>query len=74
MVHDLAATPSEEQPRVVCYELLHTIGEGTFAKVKLARHILTGIEVAVKIIRWERSHRPFREVQSMKTLNHPNIV
>uniref|UniRef100_A0A8C6WSH8 non-specific serine/threonine protein kinase n=1 Tax=Neogobius melanostomus TaxID=47308 RepID=A0A8C6WSH8_9GOBI len=45
-----------------------TIGKGNFAKVKLARHILTGREV--------RRHNPglFREVRIMKILNHPNIV
>lgn len=29
------------------YRLLRTIGKGNFAKVKLARHILTGREVSV---------------------------
>lgn len=29
---------------------MQTIGKGNFAKVKLAKHILTGVEVAVKII------------------------
>ena len=57
MLHDLAATFSEEQPCVVCYELLHTIGKGTFAKVKLARHVPTGIEVAVKVIDRHGSYR-----------------
>ena len=27
-----------------------TIGKGNFAKVKLARHILTDVEVAIKVI------------------------
>ncbi|XP_030921516.1 serine/threonine-protein kinase MARK2 [Geospiza fortis] len=37
-------------PHVGNYRLLRTIGKGNFAKVKLARHVLTGKEVAVKII------------------------
>ncbi|KAJ8007307.1 hypothetical protein DPEC_G00116170 [Dallia pectoralis] len=41
---------SDEQPHVGNYRLLKTIGKGNFAKVKLARHILTGREVAIKII------------------------
>ncbi|RXM34010.1 Serine/threonine-protein kinase MARK2 [Acipenser ruthenus] len=41
---------TEEQPHIGNYRLLKTIGKGNFAKVKLARHILTGREVAVKII------------------------
>uniref|UniRef100_A0A8C5HSK9 non-specific serine/threonine protein kinase n=1 Tax=Gouania willdenowi TaxID=441366 RepID=A0A8C5HSK9_GOUWI len=52
-----------QQPHVGNYRLLKTIGKGNFAKVKLARHILTGREV-----------RLFREVRIMKILNHPNIV
>uniref|UniRef100_A0A3Q1BVF3 non-specific serine/threonine protein kinase n=1 Tax=Amphiprion ocellaris TaxID=80972 RepID=A0A3Q1BVF3_AMPOC len=39
-----------QQPHVGNYRLLKTIGKGNFAKVKLARHILTGREVAIKII------------------------
>uniref|UniRef100_A0A8C9W3Y6 non-specific serine/threonine protein kinase n=1 Tax=Scleropages formosus TaxID=113540 RepID=A0A8C9W3Y6_SCLFO len=41
---------TDEQPHVGNYRLLKTIGKGNFAKVKLARHVLTGREVAVKII------------------------
>uniref|UniRef100_A0A3B5MCZ2 non-specific serine/threonine protein kinase n=1 Tax=Xiphophorus couchianus TaxID=32473 RepID=A0A3B5MCZ2_9TELE len=43
-------TSTDEQPHIGNYRLLKTIGKGNFAKVKLARHILTGREVAVKII------------------------
>uniref|UniRef100_A0A9J7XHQ5 non-specific serine/threonine protein kinase n=1 Tax=Cyprinus carpio carpio TaxID=630221 RepID=A0A9J7XHQ5_CYPCA len=60
-------------PLIGNYRLLKTIGKGNFAKVKLARHILTGSEV--------RSQECFltdsglsREVTIMKNLNHPNIV
>ena len=35
-----------QQPHVGNYRLLKTIGKGNFAKVKLARHILTGREVS----------------------------
>uniref|UniRef100_A0A3B3YN47 non-specific serine/threonine protein kinase n=1 Tax=Poecilia mexicana TaxID=48701 RepID=A0A3B3YN47_9TELE len=41
---------SDELPHIGNYRLLKTIGKGNFAKVKLARHILTGREVAIKII------------------------
>uniref|UniRef100_A0AAY4AP70 non-specific serine/threonine protein kinase n=1 Tax=Denticeps clupeoides TaxID=299321 RepID=A0AAY4AP70_9TELE len=40
----------DQQPHIGNYRLLKTIGKGNFAKVKLARHILTGQEVAIKII------------------------
>uniref|UniRef100_A0A8C9YID9 non-specific serine/threonine protein kinase n=1 Tax=Sander lucioperca TaxID=283035 RepID=A0A8C9YID9_SANLU len=61
-----------QQPHVGNYRLLKTIGKGNFAKVKLARHILTGREV-----RRTQSlilYTLFREVRIMKILNHPNIV
>uniref|UniRef100_A0AAY4BED2 non-specific serine/threonine protein kinase n=1 Tax=Denticeps clupeoides TaxID=299321 RepID=A0AAY4BED2_9TELE len=44
------ASCADEQPHIGNYRLLKTIGKGNFAKVKLARHILTGREVAIKII------------------------
>uniref|UniRef100_A0A7N6F9N3 non-specific serine/threonine protein kinase n=1 Tax=Anabas testudineus TaxID=64144 RepID=A0A7N6F9N3_ANATE len=70
---------SDEQPHIGNYRLLKTIGKGNFAKVKLARHILTGREVAIKIIDKTQLNptslqKLFREVRIMKTLKHPNIV
>ncbi|KAM9317894.1 LOW QUALITY PROTEIN: MAP/microtubule affinity-regulating kinase 4 [Pholidichthys leucotaenia] len=70
---------SDEQPHIGNYRLLKTIGKGNFAKVKLARHILTGREVAIKIIDKTQLNptslqKLFREVRIMKTLNHPNII
>lgn len=38
---------SDETPHIGNYRLLKTIGKGNFAKVKLARHILTGREVGL---------------------------
>nr|XP_058935040.1 serine/threonine-protein kinase MARK2-like [Kogia breviceps] len=76
----LTANCADKEAHIDDYEILHTIGEGSFAKVKLARHILTGRQVAVKVIKKRRrsfstfQQRLFREVHSMKALNHPNIV
>ncbi|XP_076029275.1 serine/threonine-protein kinase MARK2-like isoform X30 [Oratosquilla oratoria] len=61
------------------YRLLKTIGKGNFAKVKLAKHIPTGKEVAIKIIDKTQLNpgslqKLFREVRIMKILDHPNIV
>lgn len=39
-----------EEPTIGKYKLLKTIGKGNFAKVKLAKHVPTGKEVAIKII------------------------
>lgn len=73
------ASCADEQPHVGNYRLLRTIGKGNFAKVKLARHVLTGKEVAIKIIDKTQLNptslqKLFREVRIMKGLNHPNIV
>ncbi len=35
----------DENPHIGNYRLLKTIGKGNFAKVKLARHVLTSKEV-----------------------------
>ncbi|XP_077195999.1 serine/threonine-protein kinase MARK1 isoform X6 [Paroedura picta] len=70
---------NDDHPHIGNYRLLKTIGKGNFAKVKLARHVLTGREVAVKIIDKTQLNptslqKLFREVRIMKILNHPNIV
>jgi len=57
-----------------------TIGEGTFGKVKLGTHILTGEKVAVKILEKDRItdvadvERVAREIHILKLIRHPNIV
>lgn len=61
------------------YRLIKTIGKGNFAKVKLAKHIPTMKEVAIKIIdklalNPSSLKKLFREVTIMKMLDHPNIV
>ncbi|KAM9441000.1 MAP/microtubule affinity-regulating kinase 4 isoform 2-T2 [Clarias gariepinus] len=68
-----------DDPHIGNYRLLKTIGKGNFAKVKLARHVLTGREVAIKIIDKTQLNptslqKLFREVRIMKALRHPNIV
>ena len=42
--------PSDYGPHIGKYKLIKTIGKGNFAKVKLAMHVPTGREVAIKII------------------------
>uniref|UniRef100_A0A6Q2YYM1 non-specific serine/threonine protein kinase n=1 Tax=Esox lucius TaxID=8010 RepID=A0A6Q2YYM1_ESOLU len=68
------ASCSDEQPHIGNYRLLKTIGKGNFAKVKLARHILTGREVRLDYAVGVATGDLFREVRIMKGLNHPNIV
>ncbi|XP_037917780.1 serine/threonine-protein kinase MARK2 isoform X13 [Hermetia illucens] len=69
--------PTEEH--IGKYKLIKTIGKGNFAKVKLAKHLPTGKEVAIKIIDKTQLNpgslqKLFREVRIMKMLDHPNIV
>jgi len=61
------------------YQLGKTIGKGNFAKVKVALHVISGAEVAVKIIDKNNMTdvslaKLMREVKIMKILKHPNIV
>eukprot|EP00043_Microstomoeca_roanoka_P010609 m.100556 g.100556 ORF g.100556 m.100556 type:complete len:586 (-) comp14942_c3_seq1:121-1878(-) len=75
------ATVLEGAPRQTIdnYELGKTIGKGNFAKVKLAKHKFTQVEVAIKIIDKRNMSdaslsKLMREVRIMKMLDHPNIV
>jgi len=61
------------------YKLLKTIEKGKFGVVKLAKHIMTGEKVAIKVIdKLQQKQRTFeemlREVEIMKRLDHPNII
>ncbi|XP_044251523.1 serine/threonine-protein kinase MARK2 [Drosophila takahashii] len=61
------------------YKIIKTLGKGNFAKVKLAIHMPTGREVAIKVIdkttlNASARQKLYREVKIMKLLNHPNIV
>ncbi|KAF3329642.1 CBL-interacting serine/threonine-protein kinase 21-like protein [Carex littledalei] len=62
------------------YHLGQTIGEGMFAKVKLAVNVETNKKVAIKIIdkamvrQKNLMDQVVREISSMKILHHPNIV
>ncbi|KAA8535489.1 hypothetical protein F0562_030492 [Nyssa sinensis] len=62
------------------YQIGRTIGEGTFAKVKLALNTVNGQYVAIKIIdklmvmENNLMSQVQREIRTMKLLHHPNIV
>uniref|UniRef100_A0A5B6Z1B7 non-specific serine/threonine protein kinase n=1 Tax=Davidia involucrata TaxID=16924 RepID=A0A5B6Z1B7_DAVIN len=68
------------QTRVGKYELGRTLGEGTFAKVKFARNVVNGENVAIKILDKGKvlKHKMFgqikREISTMKLIRHPNII
>ncbi|GAA5955297.1 hypothetical protein JCM3765_003274 [Sporobolomyces pararoseus] len=62
------------------YEIISTLGTGSFGKVKLARHVKTGLKVAMKFISKrkistaEMSNRVHREIQYLSLLRHPHII
>lgn len=58
------------------YEMLETIGQGSCAQVKLARHRLTGTHVAVKVIvKRECWFNPvMSEAELLMMTDHPNII
>lgn len=62
------------------YTLVKTLGEGSFGKVKLATHQVSGQKVALKIINRKRlvtrdmAGRIEREIQYLQLLRHPHII
>ncbi|MBZ3885776.1 Sperm motility kinase 2B [Sciurus carolinensis] len=56
------------------YEVLRTIGCGGRAEVQVARHLLTGAEVAVKVLPKVKGKAALSEASVMRWLNHPNVI
>ncbi|CAG8609755.1 15880_t:CDS:10 [Funneliformis mosseae] len=56
------------------YVLEKTLGEGSYGKVKLATHKLTGRKVAIKIIPKIHAENLTREIHHHRYLHHPNII
>ncbi|ERE82121.1 sperm motility kinase Z-like protein [Cricetulus griseus] len=58
------------------YTVLRKLGQGANAKVMLAQHRLTGVQVAVKVLVRERQWRQpcVSEVDILMAIRHPNIV
>ena len=66
--------------RIGQYRVKRTLGEGSFGKVKLAVHLVSGQEVALKIISRKKlisrdmAGRVEREIQYLQLLRHPHII
>jgi len=66
--------------RIGLYDVKRTLGEGSFGKVKLATHRVSGQEVALKIISRKKliskdmAGRVEREIQYLQLLRHPHII
>lgn len=62
------------------YVLYSTLGVGTFGKVKLAEHVITGQKVAIKIINKQKMHQMnmheklSREINILKVMSHPHVI
>lgn len=62
------------------YNVIKTLGEGSFGKVKLATHVVSGQQVALKIISRRKlvtrdmAGRIEREIQYLQLLRHPHII
>ncbi|XP_044501166.1 CBL-interacting serine/threonine-protein kinase 9-like isoform X2 [Mangifera indica] len=62
------------------YEMGKTLGEGSFAKVKVAKNVETGESVAIKILdrnqvlRHKMVEQIKREISTMKLIKHPNVI
>lgn len=72
--------PSNGGVRIGKYQILKTLGEGSFGKVKLAQHLTTGQKVALKIInrktlaKSDMQGRVEREISYLRLLRHPHII
>ncbi|KAI9350474.1 kinase-like domain-containing protein [Zopfochytrium polystomum] len=68
------------QIKIGNYTLVETLGVGSFGKVKLGVHSVTGHKVAMKIVNRKRIAnmdmvgRVKREIQYLKQLRHPHII
>lgn len=66
--------------RIGKYQVIKTLGEGSFGKVKLAQHTVTGQNVALKIInrktlaKSDMQGRVEREISYLRLLRHPHII
>ena len=74
------AEGQHKEKKIGYYLLGKTIGEGTFGKVKLATHTLTGEKVAIKILVKEKIidvadvQRVSRQIHILKLIRHPSII
>jgi carbon catabolite-derepressing protein kinase len=71
---------SRTEQRIGAYNIIRTLGEGSFGKVKLAVHRSTGQQVALKIISRKKlisrdmQGRVEREIEYLQLLRHPHII
>lgn len=79
--HPIQIVSTEQGPRVGPYIFGKTLGTGSTGKVKLAKNLLTGEIVAIKIVRKDYlenkqslKKKMRREISVLKVLSHPNLM
>lgn len=78
----VARVPADRRiaQQIGAYDVVRTLGEGSFGKVKLATHRFTKQDVALKIISRKKlvsrdmAGRVEREIQYLQLLRHPHII
>lgn len=74
------AAPRQASVQIGPYMLGRTLGVGSFGKVKLAQHEITGHRVAVKILNRKKiqsldmDDKVRREIKTLKLFSHPHIT
>ena len=63
-----------------CWIIGKSLGSGTFGKVRIGTHTITGEKVAIKILEKDRIkdkgdvERVTREINILKKVRHPNVI
>ncbi|XP_028719675.1 sperm motility kinase X-like [Peromyscus leucopus] len=76
MQQDPQAPSHEEEVLMNHYKIIKTLGTGNFAQVKLALHLHTEVQVALKTLEKDKKNASLiaNELEIMKILDHPNIT
>ena len=62
------------------FNIGRSLGQGTFGKVRLGTHLITGEKVAIKILEKDKIkdqsdvERVTREIHILKIVRHPNVI
>ena len=80
LMMDQSREKTKLEQRIGAYNIIRTLGEGSFGKVKLAVHRMTGQQVALKVIARKKLisrdmvGRVEREIEYLQLLRHPHII
>ena len=67
-------------PTIFLLLLGRSLGQGTFGKVRLGTHLITGEKVAIKILEKDKIkdqsdvERVTREIHILKIVRHPKVI